>query len=121
MTPAARSVQVFAVYLGLLAVALLLAPNVLLGAFGLPPTSEVWIRVVGMLVALLAVYYWTAAATELTPFLRATVLCRLTVPVFFVIFVTAGWARWPLLLFGVMDAAGAAWTWWALHRPAAAT
>jgi len=120
MTPAARSVRVFAVYLGLLAVALLFAPNVLLRAFGLPATTEVWIRVVGMLVALLAVYHWTAAAADLTPFFRATVLCRLTVPIFFLIFVTAGWARWPLVLFGGADALGAVWTWWALRHAVAA-
>jgi hypothetical protein len=88
--------------------------------FGLPPTTEVWIRVVGMLAALLGVYYWTAAATELTPFFRASVLCRLTVPLFFLIFVAAGWARWPLILFGVIDALGAAWTWRALGRYASA-
>jgi hypothetical protein len=120
MTPAARSVRAFAFYLALLAFALLLAPNLLLGAVGLPPTSEVWVRVVGMLVALLGVYYWTAAATELTPFFRATVLCRLSVPVFLLIFVTGGWAAWPLLLFAVPDALGAAWTWRELARPAPA-
>jgi hypothetical protein len=119
MSSAARSVRVFAVYLGLLAVALLLVPNVLLRTFGLAPTSEVWIRVVGMLVALLAVYYWTAATAELTPFLRATV-CRLMVPLFVVIFVAAGWVRWPLVLFAVPDVLGAAWTWRALGRSAAA-
>ncbi len=63
MTPAARSVRVFAINLALLAVALLLAPNLLLGAVGLPTTSEVWIRVVGMLVALLVrAGVWLAAA-----------------------------------------------------------
>lgn len=118
MTPAARSVSVFAVYLGLLAVTLLFVPNLLLQAFGLPATTEVWIRVVGMLAALLGVYYWTAAATELTTFFRTSVLCRLTVPIFFLIFVGAGWARWPLVLFGGVDAVGAAWTWWALGRAA---
>jgi len=117
MTPAARSVRVFAIYLGLLAIALLLVPNLLLRAFALPPTTEVWIRVVGMLVALLAVYYWTAAAAELTVFFRASVLCRGTVPLFFVIFVTAGWTAWPLLIFGIPDALGAAWTWQALRTP----
>jgi hypothetical protein len=116
MTPAARSLRVFSVYLDVLALALLVAPNLLLQAFGLPHTSEVWIRVVGMLVAILAVYYWTAAAAELTPFFRATVLCRLSVPIFFLCFVVAGWARWPLVLFGAVDALGAAWTWRALGR-----
>ena len=115
MTPAARSVQVFAIYLVLLALVLLLAPNLLLRAVGLPPTSEVWVRVVGMLVAFLGVYYWIAAATDLVPIFRATVLCRLTVPVFFLVFVLAGWARGPLLLFGIVDAAAALWTWASLR------
>ena len=121
MTPAARSVRIFAVYLGLLAAAVLLVPNLLLTSVGLPPTSEVWIRVVGMLLLVLGVYYWTAAAAELTPFFRASVLCRLTVPAFFLVFVAAGWARWPLVLFGVVDALGAGWTWRALRgRPSTA-
>jgi hypothetical protein len=120
MTPAARSVRFFAVYLGILALGLLLVPNPILQAFGLPTTTEVRIRVVGMLAALLGVYYWTAAATELIPFFRTTVLCRLTVPLFFLIFVTAGWARWPLVLFGIVDALGAAWTWRALRHAASA-
>jgi len=116
MTPAARSLQVFAVYLVLLAGVLLLAPNALLQPFGLPATFEVWIRVVGMLLAFLAVYYWIAAVTDDLPIIRATVLCRLTVPVFFVIFVAAGWSGWPLVIFGVIDAVFACWTWWALGQ-----
>jgi hypothetical protein len=121
MTPAARSIRVFAVYLGVLAAAVLLVPNLLLTSFGLPPTSEVWIRVIGMLLLVLGVYYWAAAAAELTPFFRATVLCRLSAPVFFLVFVLAGWVRWPLVLFGIVDALGALWTWRALRRtPSAA-
>jgi hypothetical protein len=80
MTPSARSVTVFAVYLLLLGAVLLVAPNLLLQTFGLPPTSEVWIRVVGMLVTFLGVYYRTAAAAELVSFFRVTVLVRLTGP-----------------------------------------
>jgi hypothetical protein len=118
MTAAARSMNVFAFYLLGLAVILLVAPNTLLQAFGLPPTSEVWIRVVGMLVAFLGLYYRVAAAAELTPLFRMSVLARSSVPVFFLLFVAAGWVAWPLVLFGVADAAGAAWTWVALRRDA---
>ncbi len=119
MTAVARSLKAFAVYLVLLGIILLFAPNALLGLFHLPETSEVWIRVVGMLVLFLAVYYWTAAGTDAVPFFRATVLCRLTMPVFLVAFVVGGWVAWPLLLFGVVDAAGAAWTWRALGQSSA--
>jgi hypothetical protein len=115
MSRAARSLNVFAGYLFVVALFLLVAPNRLLAAFGLPPTSEVWIRVVGMLVAFLGVYYRAAAAAELLPVFRASVPLRLSVLVFFAIFVAAGWVAWPLLLFGVIDLTGAAWTWLALR------
>ena len=118
MTPAARSINAFGYYLLALAVVLLVAPNVLLTSFGLPPTSEVWIRVVGMLVAILGVYYRVAARAELVPLFRVTVLARGSVPLFFVIFVMAGWVAWPLILFGLIDAVGAAWTWSALQADA---
>ena len=65
MSAAARSLQVWSIYLVALALVLLVAPNPLLGAFRMAPTSEVWIRVVGMMIAFVGVYYWVAAATEL--------------------------------------------------------
>ena len=115
MSPAARSVHLFGIYLLVLGAALLTVPNLLLELFGLFPTLEVWIRVVGMLVVFLGVYYRVAAAAEIAPFFLATVLTRASVAVFFLLFILAGWAQWPLLLFGLVDAAGAAWTWTALR------
>lgn len=115
MTPAARSVNIFGTYLVVLGIALLVAPNPLLSLFQLAQTSEVWIRVVGMLVAFLGIYYRVAAAADLRVFFLATVMVRASVPVFLLSFVIAGWAGWPLLIFGVVDAAGAAWTWTALR------
>jgi hypothetical protein len=120
MSSAARSLRVFAIYLVLIAVGLLIAPNAVLRLFSLPETPEVWIRVVGMLVSFLGVYYWVGAASESVSFFRATVLCRLTVPLFFLLFVTAGWVQWQLLLFAPIDMLGAAWTWQAIRRQAAA-
>ncbi len=115
MSPAARSIRVFGLYAVLLGAVLLVAPNPLLGLFGLPATNEVWIRVVGMLVAFLGVYYQVAAATEHTAFMATTVLLRGSIPLFFAVFVAAGWVEWPLLLFAGIDLAGAVWTWLALR------
>jgi hypothetical protein len=116
MTSAARSIQVFGVYLLLLGATLLAAPNLLLGAFGIAPTGEVWIRVAGMLVGFIGVYYLRAARAGLTPFFGWTVPVRLSVPVFFAVFVALGMAPAVLLLFAGVDAAGALWTWSALRR-----
>ena len=70
MSKSARSVLVFGVYLVLLGLVLIAVPNVLLGAFGLALTTEVWVRVVGMLVLCLAFYYIQAATHELTSFFQ---------------------------------------------------
>jgi hypothetical protein len=120
MTRAAMSVFVFSIYLYALGAILVVAPNVLLGLFGIVKTTEVWVRVVGMLVLIIGLYYTTAARHQQTAMLRATVVGRLTVLVFFVAFVVIGFAPPVLILFGVIDAAAATWTALALKTDAAA-
>ena len=53
MSKSARSVYVFSIYLFVLGLILEIIPNILLSLFFIPETSEVWIRVVGMLVLIL--------------------------------------------------------------------
>jgi hypothetical protein len=112
----ATSVFVFGVYLLLLGAMLVLAPNVLLGWFRIASTTEVWIRVLGMVVLLLGTYYVLAALADVRAFIRWTVPLRASVVVFFIAFVLTGLAPPVLILFGVVDLAGAAWTGWALLR-----
>jgi len=110
MSRAARSVFVFGLYLSALGIILLATPNVLLGAFSLPNTSEVWIRVAGMLVLFLGFYYIQAARREIAEFFRWTVYVRSSVVLFFTTFVLLGLARPSLILFGAVDFLGAIWT-----------
>lgn len=120
MNRAARTLFAFSLYLFGLGLVLLLAPNPLLGVFGIAPTSEVWIHVIGMLVLFLGVYYLVAARTQQLEFMRWSIVLRASVPVFFGAFVAVGWAPSALLLLGLVDLAGAAWTWSALPRAAVA-
>ncbi len=110
MTRAARSMQVFGLYLGLLGLGLTVAPNVVLTLFGFLPTEEPWIRLLGFVVAILAHYYLAAAHGEDRLFMRATIIPRLTALPVFGIFVWAGWAPLTLLLFAIPDLLGALWT-----------
>lgn len=110
MSRAARSVYVFGFYMAVLGIVLVAAPNLLLTLNGLPTTSEVWIRVVGVLVLCLAVYYLLAARHELTEFFRWTVFVRASVMVFFAAFVVLGFVRPVFVVFGVVDLAAATWT-----------
>lgn len=115
MSNSARSVFVFGLYLAVLGIVLLVAPNVLLGMFSLPDATDVWVRVAGMLVLFLSFYYTQAARKNLTDFFQWTVYVRATVIVFFTIFVLLGFANPPLILFAVVDGLGAIWTGLALR------
>lgn len=111
MSRTAFSVKAFGIYLLLLGLCLVIVPNLLLGVFGMPRTEEVWIRVLGVVVFNIGVYYWFAAKGESLEAFRATVYTRVIVLPLFIAFVVLGLASPVLILFGVADFAGAVWTW----------
>lgn len=112
---AATTVRAFGAYLWVLGTLLLLVPGLVLSPFGLPVPDDVWIRVVGVLVINIGSYYWFGARDDQPGFLRATVWARVFVLAAFIGFVVAGLAPPMLIAFGVIDSAGAVWTWWALR------
>lgn len=116
MSKTARSVFTFGVYLLLTGATLVLVPNLLLRTFTLAETHEVWIRVVGMLVMLIGFYYVQMSRTESTEFFRLSVYTRTAVIVFFTVFVLLGLVGAPLIAFGLVDLAGALWTWSSLRQ-----
>jgi hypothetical protein len=116
MSRAAKSLSVFGIYLCGLGLILLLVPNLILQAFGAPPTNEVWIRINGMFILCLSFYYIQAARNELTNFIRWTVWTRIAVIFFFAAFVLLVSAPKALLLFGLIDLLAAIWTWLALRK-----
>lgn len=116
MNQAATTIKVFGVYLACLGIVLLLAPNLLLVLFGVAQTTEVWIRVVGMLALVLSYYYWQAGRRNVAEFFAWTVPARIGVLVFFCVFVAFDLAPPVLILFGAVDALGGVWTGVALRR-----
>lgn len=116
MSAAARSIQVYSIYVFFLGATLLLVPNLPLPVFGLPQATEVWIRVAGMTVVFLSIFYFLAARNDLRPMFVASVPIRFAVPFIFGAFVVAGFAPWNLILFTPLDVAFAVWTLLALRR-----
>jgi len=110
MSDPARTVYAFGWYILVLGTVLVVAPNLLLATFGLPPTEEVWIRVVGMLLLFLGGYYHLAARAEWTAFFRVSVWFRSLVILFFAAFVVLGLVPPALLGFAVVDLLAALWT-----------
>ena len=118
MSHSAISAKVFAVYLFIAGIVLVLAPNLLLSLLRIPPTSDVWIRVVGVVAFNIGVYAWVAAQHEFRPFLVASVYTRGLVFAAFTAFALAGLGSPMLVVFGVVDLLGGIWTWLALRADA---
>lgn len=115
MKSASTSIFVFGLYLVGMGLGLVAMPNVVLGMFGLPATSEVWVRVVGVLALALAHYYISAARADLKTFAQWTVPARIGVFVAFTGFVLAGFVGPIMIALGAVDLLGALWTWSALR------
>ena len=110
MSRAALSIFVYGWYLVILSLTLFLIPNIALQVVGLDAHKDVWIYVVAMSVLFLAGYFIVAARKEVTEFFWLSVLFRLTVPLFFGIFVALGYSKVNLLLFTPPDVLFALWT-----------
>src|SRR5258706_843107 len=119
MNRAATSIVVFGIYLAAVGAILLFVPNLLLGVLGFPPTTEVWIRVAGILVLYLAYYFVQSARAGTVDFWRWTTHVRFALIFFFAGLVLAGLARAPLFLLGVADFFWGVWATWALRADAA--
>ncbi|MBM7843704.1 hypothetical protein [Herpetosiphon giganteus] len=102
----------YALSTGLLAA---LAPNLILGLFGLPATSEVWPRVAGMLIGFIGVLHMNVSPINLQRYALATVVLRLSVPLIFGWWVIRGLGPWQLLFFAGADVVGALATLWGLR------
>jgi len=120
MSKPAKTLFVFGIYLVALGIVLIAAPNFLLSLFGVPTTDEVWIRVVGVVVLVLAFYDIQGARKEMVAYFLLTVYSRASVIVFFTAFVLLGMVKPILILFGAIDLAGAIWTALALRERRAA-
>ena len=116
MSSAAKSVYYFAFYLYLVGLTLIFVPNFLLTTMGMPATTEVWIRVVGLLVCCIAYYYHQLGKHNYQQFFKYTVHARVMVFIVFIIFVLMKYVSPVLAGFGIIDLLGAAWTWSALRK-----
>ena len=116
MTPAGKSVYYFGFYLMILGITLTSFPNALLSTFQLPETNEVWIRVIGVLVFNIGLYYVFMAPTNNALFYTLSIYTRALILGWFIVFVLIGWAPATLIAFGLADAAGALWTFLAMRN-----
>jgi len=110
MKKSSLSLLVFAAYMAALSASFLLFPNPFITLFGFDETHEVWIRIAGYLLGVLAFFYVMAVREAAAAFYRWTVQARLLTLPLFLSFVLLDIAPPVLLLFGLIDAVSAIWT-----------
>ena len=118
MKHAAISVLVFGFYLAGQGAILLLAPNLLLGILGLPPTDEAWIRAVGVALLVLSYYYMRTSLANNLAFFRWSVHGRSIQLLLIGGLVLSGSAPAILGAFALFEFLSGVWTWLALRSAA---
>lgn len=89
---------------------LVFIPNVFLTTFGFETTTEVWMKVLGIVVLALAVLYYGLNESGNRESVVWSVRARLTAGLGFVLLVLIGDAKLSLLIFALLDIATAIWT-----------
>ncbi len=112
MDLAGISMFVFGIYIIIIGTGFLVMPNVILPIFKFEKTNEVWIRIMGLIVAILGYYYINATVHDLTVFYWSTVWGRFVILVGFTLLVVLKKAKPMLVLFGLVDSAGAVWNYY---------
>ena len=115
MNRAAVSVFAWGIYLTGAGLGFLLMPDLLLSVFRFSPTTEGWIRIMGLLVAILGVYYIYCAQNNDITFIRITAYGRVAFALGSLTLVLLKLVEPPMLLIGGLDALGAIWTFLSLR------
>jgi hypothetical protein len=110
MGPAAMSFFVFGLYMTVLGIALVLAPNPLLSLVGIAQTTEVWVRVVGVLVVVIGILDVLIAQADLRVVMRWGIYLRSGA--------AADLVEPGILIFAAVDALSVAWAVLALRAEA---
>ena len=118
MGPAAMSFFVFGLYMTVLGIALVLAPNPLLGLVGIAETTEVWVRVVGVLVVVIGILDVLIAQADLRVVMRWGIYLRSGAAASLVAFAAADLVEPGILIFAAVDALSVAWAVLALRAEA---
>jgi len=107
----------FAFWILICGVSLLCFPGLLLELVDIKMEPDTLARLFGMVLLFLAFYYFMASRhEEMRPFYKWTTYTRSSALVITVFLVLIGLAKPIVIAFVIVDALGAIWTIWALHK-----
>ena len=104
------SIYIWGIYVILIGVLLLFIPSKTLILFGHKKPKDHWIRVVGIMALSLGYFYINSAHNEVYSFYWASIYARILGLIGFSGLVAFKITKPKIILFGLIDAMGAAWT-----------
>ena len=110
MSPTAKSIFYYSFYMMTMGLGLFFIPNPILGLFGFAPTTDIWVRLLGLLAFCTGILYFYSARTDQTGFFRVSVPERV---IFFLgtVSLVIFFDSTPMLaMIGSVDLFGAIWT-----------
>lgn len=110
------SLYVQTTYVSLTGISLVFIPNTILGLFDLGSTTEVWIRVLGVIVLTLAILYYGIIKAGNKDVIQSTIYGRLFAALGIILLALLGFSELTLILFAGVDIATAIWTWFELKK-----
>ena len=105
------SLSAHALYVLLMGFSLIFIPNFVLNIFGFEPTSEIWVKVLGLIIASFAVLFYHINNYGNEKIVRSSILSRFFVSTGLIFLALLGQVKINLILFAGIDALTAAWTW----------
>jgi hypothetical protein len=112
------SLIVHAIYVILTGLQLIFVPNMVLDLFGIAPTTEIWIKILGLVVFSLSFMYYAISQHGSREVIQSSVYARSLVSLGFILFVLFGQVQTSLIFFACIDAATSIWTWMELKKEA---
>ncbi len=114
----ALSILIFGIYVLFIGISFLFFPEIMFTFLAEPNPPSIASRELGMIFLFLSYYYIRSALDEegMKKFFMWTVHARSTIIIFFTVFVLLGLGNPIIIVFGAVDFAMAAWTFWELRK-----
>ena len=116
MSTIAKTIFFYSLYLFSFGLGMMLIPNTLLSLFGFKPTTEIWIRVLGLFTFTTGIYYFQSAKNEQLAFFKATIIGRIFFFLMTFILVISFHQSMMLSIIGSLDLLGALWSLSCLYK-----
>ncbi|HMW40105.1 MAG: hypothetical protein K1X68_03700 [Saprospiraceae bacterium] len=110
MTNSSKSAFYFGIYLISTGLVFILIPDTVISLMQLPAIPEGWGRMIGLLAAVIGIYYIVSGKANAQSFIKSSIYVRFGFLISVILLYLTGQMPVSIIIFGLVDALGAVWT-----------